>query len=67
MDSFNFDRLDQVALDQTIAYLRANPEPSPEDIAFANGMSYTALLDDAVEGTDWLGEDAGQGMKGELR
>jgi len=64
MDSFSFDRLDPIALEQTIAYLRANPEPCSEDIAFAKGMSYTAMLEDAVEGKDWLGDDASQEMEG---
>jgi hypothetical protein len=64
MDSFDLDRLDAVALEQTIAYLRANPEPRSEDIAFADGMPYTAMLDDAVEGKDWLGDDASQEMEG---
>lgn len=67
MDSFDPHRLDTVALEQTIAYLKANPEPHPEGKAFASGMSYTAMLDDAVEARDWLGDEYGQKMEGELR
>ena len=64
MDSFDFDRLDAVALEQTMAYLRANPETRPDDIALAKRMSYTAMLDDAVEGKDCLGDGASQEMEG---
>ena len=49
MESFDFDRLDPIALEQTLAYLRAHPEP--ED--------FQAMMDDAVAEKDWLDGDGG--------
>lgn len=46
METFDFDRLDPIALEQTLAYLKAHPEP--ED--------FQALMDDAVAEKDWLGD-----------
>jgi hypothetical protein len=62
METFDFDRLDPIALEQTLAYLKAHPEP--ED--------FQALMDDAVAERDWLGGDGMQdfglegGMGGQL-
>jgi hypothetical protein len=47
MNTFDFDRLDPIALEQTLAYLRAYPEP--ED--------FQAMMDDAVAEKDWLDGD----------
>ena len=47
MQSFDFDRLDPIALEQTLAYLKAHPEP--ED--------FQAMMDDAVAEKDWLDGD----------
>lgn len=44
MDTFDFDRLDPIALEQTLAYFRAHPEP--ED--------FQAMMDDAVAEKDWM-------------
>jgi hypothetical protein len=44
METFDFDRLDPIALEQTLAYLKAHPEP--ED--------FQAMMDDAVAEKDWL-------------
>jgi hypothetical protein len=49
MDSFNFDSLDQVALEQTLAYLNAYPEPQDHDLSFVQ------MFNDAVVERDWLG------------
>jgi hypothetical protein len=51
MPELAFDRLEPIALEQTLAYFEAHPEPLPEDIAF---FCYTNMLDDAVVGNDWL-------------
>ena len=51
--NFDFDRLDPITLDQTLSYLRADPEPQMEDVSFS------ALLDDAVGEGDWLMEQGG--------
>lgn len=54
MQSFDFDRLDPIALEDTLAYLRQHPEPPAEDIAlFADG-GYQGLVDDAVGDWDWM-------------
>lgn len=61
MQSFDFDRLDPIALEDTLAYLRQHPEPPVEDIALFSG--YQDLLDDAVAERDWMAEplqDGGQ-------
>jgi hypothetical protein len=46
MNTFDFDRLDPIALEQTLAYLRAHPEP--ED--------FQALMDDAFAEKDWMAD-----------
>jgi len=48
--NFDFDRLDPITLEQTLSYLRADPEPQMQDVSFS------ALLDDAVGDGDWLME-----------
>jgi hypothetical protein len=50
MDSFDFDSLDPITLEQTLAYLEANPEPQDSDVSFQ------PMLDDAVAEGDWLGD-----------
>jgi hypothetical protein len=50
METFDFDRLDPIALEQTLAYLKAHPEP--ED--------FQALMDDAVAERDWLVDEGMQ-------
>jgi hypothetical protein len=47
MDTFDFDRLDPIALEQTLAYLKAHPEP----------QGFEAMMDDAVAERDWLADD----------
>lgn len=49
--SFDFDRLDPIALEETLAYLRQHPEPLAEDV-----ISFRAMLDDAVGEMDWMAE-----------
>lgn len=49
MDSFDFDRLGKVALDQTLAYLNAYPEPQGHDLSFVQ------VFNDAVAEGDWSG------------
>jgi hypothetical protein len=56
MQSFDFDRLDPIALEQTLAYLKAHPEP--ED--------FQALMDDAVAEKDWLGDVGMQDIRMEM-
>lgn len=51
MQSFDFDRLDPIALEQTLAYLRDNPEPLPEDL---EAFGFQGMLADAVAEGDWL-------------
>lgn len=46
MDSFEFNSLDHDALQQTLAYFNANPEPQPIDYEFT---SYRAMMGDALE------------------
>ena len=64
MQSFDFDRLDPIALEETLAYLKQHPEPPAEDVAlFASYQGFTGLMDDAVAEMDWLAEplqDGGQ-------
>lgn len=50
MEALDFDRLDPIALEQTLAYLRTHPEPE----------GFEAMLDDAVAERDWSG---GEGMQ----
>jgi hypothetical protein len=57
MDSFNLDRLDPIALEQTLAYLRANPEPRMGDAAL---FSYGDMLEDAVKERDWMVDEMGE-------
>ena len=47
--SFDFDRLDPIALEETLAYLRQHPEPLAEDI-----ISCQALMADATMDMDWM-------------
>jgi hypothetical protein len=54
MQSFDFDRLDPIALEDTLAYLRQHPEPPADDVALFG--SYQGLLDDAVAEKDWMAE-----------
>jgi hypothetical protein len=56
METFDFDRLDPIALEQTLAYLKAHPEP--ED--------FQALMDDAVAEKDWLGDVGMQDIRMEM-
>jgi hypothetical protein len=61
MRSFGFDRLDPIALEDTLAYLRQHPEPPTEDIALFGG--YQEMFDDAVAEGDWMAgplQDDGQ-------
>jgi hypothetical protein len=61
MQSFDFDRLDPIALEDTLAYLRQYPEPPAEHVALFGG--YQGMLDDAVGEQDWMAEtlqDGGQ-------
>lgn len=51
MDSFDFDRLEPIALDQTLEYLRALPEPGMEDYAVGD---YRSMVEDAIGENDWL-------------
>ena len=51
MPSFDFDRLDPIALEETLAYLRQHPEPLAEDV-----IGFRAMLDDAVGEMDWMAE-----------
>jgi len=44
-----FERLDPIALEATLAFLRANPEP-PKELT----KSYGNMLPDAVAGYDWM-------------
>ena len=64
MPSFEFDRLDPVALEETLAYLKQHPEPPAEDVAlFGSYQGLTGLMDDAVGEMDWMAEslqDGGQ-------
>ena len=64
MQSFDFDRLDPIALEDTLAYLRQHPEPTAEDIALCG--SYQGMLDDAVAERDWMAEPS-QDMGGQSR
>jgi hypothetical protein len=50
MEAFDFDRLDPIALEQTLAYLKEHPESE----------GFEAMLDDAVADRDWL---VGDGMQ----
>jgi len=52
MQSFDFDRLDPIALEDTLAYLRQHPEPPAEDVALFD--DYQGLLEDAIEEVDWM-------------
>lgn len=57
--SFDFDSVDPVALEETLAYLREHPEPLQSDI---NG--YQAMLADALVEEDFM-ENMQFGMDGE--
>jgi len=48
----DFENLDQDALDATLDFLRANPEP-PKELA----DSIQVLLDDVVGEHDWMDSD----------
>jgi hypothetical protein len=48
MNSFAFDRLDEVALEQTLAYFEAYPEPQDHD------LSYVEMFNDAIAEGDWM-------------
>jgi hypothetical protein len=52
MKSFDFDRLDPIALEDTLAYLRQHPEPPAEDVALFDDCQ--GLLEDAVGERDWM-------------
>jgi hypothetical protein len=52
MQSFDFDGLDPIALEDTLAYLRQHPEPPAEDVALFD--DYQGLLEDAVGERDWM-------------
>jgi len=64
MQSFDFDRLDPIALEDTLAYLRQHPDPPAEDVALLGG--FQGLLADAVGEQDWMAEPF-QEMGGQLR
>jgi hypothetical protein len=49
--NIDLSRLDALTFEQTLAYLRAHPEPQPGDVLFQ------ALLDDAVKVWDWMDEE----------
>jgi len=51
MPNIDFDRLDPIALEETLAYLREHPEPRPNDFAL---FGYQDMLDDAVAEMDWM-------------
>ncbi|KAN0102219.1 hypothetical protein V8E51_012729 [Hyaloscypha variabilis] len=61
MQSFDFDRLDPIALEATLAYLRQHPEPPAEDVAVFGG--YQGMLDEVVQEKDWMAEQ----WEGEIR
>ena len=52
MQSFDFDRLDPIALEATLDYLRQHPEPPAEDIVLFGG--YQGMLDEVVRERDWM-------------
>jgi hypothetical protein len=54
MQSFDFNRLDPIALEATLAYLRQHPEPPAEDVAVFGG--YQGMLDEVVQEKDWMAE-----------
>jgi hypothetical protein len=58
MRSFGFDRLDPIALEDTLAYLRQHPEPPAEDVALFDG--YQGLLEDRGEMAGPLEDMGGQ-------
>jgi hypothetical protein len=67
MESFDFDRLDRQAFEDTVAYLKANPEPRPVDFALMGHGSYSAMLDDAMGGVDWMVENMAVDEGGQSR
>ena len=57
MPSIDFDRLDPIALEETLAYLKQHPEPPAEDVAlFASYQGFSGLMDNAVGEMDWMAE-----------
>jgi hypothetical protein len=52
MQSFDFDRLDPIALEDTLAYLRQHPEPPAEDVALFD--DYHGLLEVRVGERDGM-------------
>ncbi len=59
--NFDFGKVDSVALDETLAYLRDHPEPSQGDID-----EYQAMLADALTERNWIdGMDMQFGMADE--
>ncbi|KAH7377565.1 hypothetical protein BKA64DRAFT_714836 [Cadophora sp. MPI-SDFR-AT-0126] len=68
MPSFNFDRLDPFALEQTLAYFRENPgQPVWEDYDNIGRGMYTNMLerDDGMD--DWVMADGVQGVQAGLQ
>ena len=63
MDSFDFDSLDKVALEQTLSYLNAYPEPQDHDLSFVQ------TFNDAVAERDWLEspQKLVEGLEGQSR
>ncbi len=64
MPSIDFDRLDPIAVGQTLAYLRQHPEPPAEDVALCGSyQDFTGLMDDAVGEMDWMAESPQDGYQ----
>lgn len=54
MESFDFERLDKVALEQTLAWFKENPElPAWEDYEGIGPGDYTGMLEEAGGMGDW--------------
>jgi hypothetical protein len=49
--NIDFGSLDPNVLEQMLDYLRANPDPQPDDVSFQ------ALVDDAIAARDWMLDD----------
>jgi len=66
--SFDFDSLNPVTLEQTLAYLKAPAEQEPVETF----TSYQSMLDDSLTGASWLDEaqqlqDVGMDLSEESR
>ena len=64
MESFEFDRLDPIALEQTLAWFKENLElPAWEDYGGIGPGGYTGMLEGDGGMDDWLMD---RGVEGEL-